>query len=155
MVSLVLQQVCQNSASPMDTCCLLIMKTWLIVLWLSFWIAQPSGNRRHHSALIFFSPTCPRSPNIKNNREENRWSYSVIYVKHSVHLETYVQELQSSSGQNSLPKKKKKLISLKKIVLRTFLVKWKVFKKKKKSEFLRTVSWGEIMNTDFKVAPFT
>lgn len=79
----------------------------------------------------------------------------MIYVKHSVHLETYVQELQSSSGQNSLPKKKKKLISLKKIVLRTFLVKWKVFKKKKKSEFLRTVSWGEIMNTDFKVAPFT
>lgn len=79
----------------------------------------------------------------------------MIYVKHSVHLETYVQELQSSSGQNSLPKKKKKINFFKENCLKNLFSKMESFQKKKKSEFLRTVSWGEIMNTDFKVAPFT
>lgn len=77
----------------------------------------------------------------------------MIYVKHSVHLETYVQELQSSSGQNSLPKKKKKINFLKENCLKNLFSKMESLKKK--SKFLRTVSWGEIMNTDFKVAPFT
>lgn len=135
MVSLVLQQVCQNSASPMDTCCLLIMKTWLIVLWLSFWIAQPSGNRRHHSALIFFLPPVPEVLILKTigkkTDEVILWfMWSILFI-----LKHMCRNFRAVQVKTLYQKKKKKLISLKKIVLRTFLVKWKVFKKKKNPNF--------------------
>lgn len=77
----------------------------------------------------------------------------MIYVKHSVHLETYVQELQSSSGQNSLPKKKKKINFLKENCLKNLFSKMESLKKK--IQIFKDCFLGEIMNTDFKAAPFT
>lgn len=74
-------------------------------------------------------------------------------MKHSVHLETYVQELQSSSGQNSLPKKKKKINFLKENCLKNLFSKMESLKKK--IQIFKDCFLGEIMNTDFKAAPFT